>query len=76
MVDMVKYFLTFLAHESCGKCTPCRDGIRQMLHILQNITAGKGKKGDLELLELISTVQKKQHCVPWDKVPLTHCSAR
>ncbi len=59
IVDMVKYFLTFLAHESCGKCTPCRDGIRQMLHILNNITAGRGNKGDLELLELISTVQKK-----------------
>ena len=59
MVDMVKYFLTFLAHESCGKCTPCRDGIRHMLHILQNITEGKGNKGDLELLELIATVQKK-----------------
>lgn len=59
IVDMVKYFLTFLANESCGKCTPCRDGIRQMLNILNDITLGRGKKGDLELLELISRVQKK-----------------
>ncbi|MFC2070552.1 NADH-ubiquinone oxidoreductase-F iron-sulfur binding region domain-containing protein [Chloroflexota bacterium] len=58
MVDMVKYFLTFLYDESCGKCTPCREGIRQMLKILTNISEGNGKEGDIELLEAISEVQK------------------
>ena len=58
-MDMVKYFLNFLANESCGKCTPCRDGIRHMLKILDNITEGRGKKEDLALLKLIATVQKK-----------------
>ena len=59
IVDMVKYFLTFLANESCGKCTPCRDGLRHMLKILNNIIEGRGDKGDLKLLELLSKVQKK-----------------
>jgi len=58
IVDMVKYFMTFLSNESCGKCTPCREGLRQMLKILNNITEGRGKKGDLELLEMLSAVQK------------------
>jgi len=51
MVDVAKYFLNFLSGESCGKCTPCREGIRQMLKILTNISEGKGKEGDIELLE-------------------------
>lgn len=59
LVDMVKYFITFLSRESCGKCTPCRDGLRHMLTILHNITEGRGKKGDLELLEMLAKVQKK-----------------
>jgi len=59
MVDMVKYYLTFLARESCGKCTPCRDGIRHMLKILHKITEGRGKNDDTALLELLARVQKK-----------------
>jgi NADH-quinone oxidoreductase subunit F len=54
MVDVARYFLNLLNDESCGKCTPCREGIRQMLKILTNITKGKGKEGDIELLEEIS----------------------
>ncbi|MFC1925079.1 NADH-ubiquinone oxidoreductase-F iron-sulfur binding region domain-containing protein [Chloroflexota bacterium] len=54
---MIKYYLEFLYDESCGKCTPCRDGIRQMLRIVTRITEGKGKEGDFELLELLSEVQ-------------------
>jgi len=54
MVDVARYFLDFLSDESCGKCSPCREGIRQMLKILTNITEGKGKEGDIELLEEIS----------------------
>jgi NADP-reducing hydrogenase subunit HndC len=56
MVDVAKYFLSFLSDESCGKCVPCREGIRQMLKILTNISQGKGKEGDIELLEELSEV--------------------
>jgi len=56
MVDVSRYFLNFLIDESCGKCTPCREGIRQMLKILTNITKGKGKEGDIELLEELAEV--------------------
>ena len=54
MVDVARYFLDFLTDESCGKCVPCREGMRQMLKILTNITQGKGKEGDIELLEQLS----------------------
>ncbi len=56
MVDVARYFLDFLSNESCGKCVPCREGIRQMLKILTNISEGKGREGDIELLEEISEV--------------------
>ena len=56
MVDVTRYFLDFLSNESCGKCVPCREGIRQMLKILTNIGDGKGREGDIELLEEISEV--------------------
>ena len=56
MVDVTRYFLKFLSDESCGKCAPCREGIRQMLKILNNICDGKGKEGDIERLEEISEV--------------------
>ncbi len=56
MVDVARYFLEFLTDESCGKCVPCREGTRQMLTILTNITEGRGRSGDIELLEEISQV--------------------
>jgi NADP-reducing hydrogenase subunit HndC len=56
MVDVARYFLDFLTDESCGKCVPCREGIRQMLKILTNITQGKGTEGDLALLEELTEV--------------------
>jgi len=56
MVDVARYFLNFLTDESCGKCVPCREGIRQMLKILTNITKGKGREGDIELLEELAEV--------------------
>ncbi|NVM44691.1 MAG: SLBB domain-containing protein [Candidatus Lokiarchaeota archaeon] len=59
MVDIAKYFLNFLVDESCGKCVPCREGIRQMLNILNMICDGNGEEKDLELLEEISNVMKK-----------------
>ncbi|MFC1869080.1 NADH-quinone oxidoreductase subunit NuoF [Thermodesulfobacteriota bacterium] len=54
MVDVARYFLNFLTNESCGKCSPCREGIRQMLKILTNISEGKGREGDIDLLEELS----------------------
>jgi NADH-quinone oxidoreductase subunit F len=54
MVNVAKYFLGFLKSESCGKCTPCREGIAQMLAILERITAGEGEMEDLDTLETLS----------------------
>ncbi len=51
MVDMAHYFLTFTKDESCGKCTPCREGIPRMLEILTRIKEGKAEMEDLDLLE-------------------------
>ena len=56
MVDVARYFIDFLTDESCGKCVPCREGLRQMLKVLTNITEGKGKEGDIDLLEELSEV--------------------
>jgi NADH:ubiquinone oxidoreductase subunit F (NADH-binding) len=53
MVDVAKYFTNFLKDESCGKCTSCRDGTLRMYEILDRITKGEGKEGDIELLEEI-----------------------
>ena len=54
MVDIAKYFLTFLEGESCGKCIPCREGVKRMREILTDITEGRGSDGDIELLERLS----------------------
>ncbi|MCK4412493.1 MAG: 4Fe-4S binding protein [Candidatus Eisenbacteria sp.] len=54
MVDVARYFIHFLTDESCGKCLPCREGLRQMHKILSNITEGRGKESDIELLEELS----------------------
>lgn len=52
MVDVAKFFLNFTQSESCGKCTPCREGTKRMLEILTRITTeGQGREGDIELLE-------------------------
>ena len=51
MVDMARYFLNFTRDESCGKCNYCRIGNKRMLEILERITEGKGRDGDIELLE-------------------------
>jgi NADH-quinone oxidoreductase subunit F len=59
MVDVARYFIEFLTDESCGKCVPCREGLRQMLKILTNITRGQGKPGDIELLEALSETAKE-----------------
>jgi NADH:ubiquinone oxidoreductase subunit F (NADH-binding)/(2Fe-2S) ferredoxin/Pyruvate/2-oxoacid:ferredoxin oxidoreductase delta subunit len=58
MVDIARYFTNFLSQESCGKCIPCREGQRQMLRILNDICAGKGKTGDIETLEEIAETMR------------------
>ena len=58
MVDIAKFFLEFTVDESCGKCTPCRVGIRKMLDILTRITDGKGEDGDIEKLEELAMMVK------------------
>jgi NADH-quinone oxidoreductase subunit F len=56
MVDATRFFLDFLANESCGKCVPCREGIRQLLTILGGMCQGKGKAGDIETMQEIAEV--------------------
>jgi NADH-quinone oxidoreductase subunit F len=56
MVDTARYFMEFLSDESCGKCVPCREGIRQMLFILNRICKGEGREGDIECLEELGEV--------------------
>ena len=51
MVDIARFYLDFTVEESCGKCPPCRIGTRRMLEILNRITSGKGREGDIEKLE-------------------------
>jgi len=51
MVDVARYFLGFVTEESCGKCTPCREGTRHMHDIMERICAGEGREGDIETLE-------------------------
>jgi len=59
MVNIAKFFLEFTQNESCGKCTPCREGTKRMLEILTRITEGKGVEGDIEKLERLGMMIKK-----------------
>jgi NADH-quinone oxidoreductase subunit F len=54
MIDIARFFLNFTQKESCGKCTPCREGTKRMLEILTRITKGEGKEGDIETLERLA----------------------
>ncbi len=56
MVDVARYFINFLMYESCGKCVPCREGLKQMNKILVDICEGYGQEGDIELLQELSSV--------------------
>jgi NADH-quinone oxidoreductase subunit F len=63
MVDIARYFLDFLCDESCGKCVPCREGLKQMQHIIADITEGNASPQQLDLLkELAWTVQETSLC--------------
>jgi NAD-dependent dihydropyrimidine dehydrogenase PreA subunit len=56
IVNVARYFLSFTMEESCGKCTPCREGVSHMLGILDRITQGEADEKDLELLEELGTM--------------------
>jgi len=58
MVEVARYYTAFLSEESCGKCTPCREGLRHTLKILTDITEGHGQQGDIELLEKLGETIK------------------
>ena len=58
IVEVARFFMNFTQHESCGKCTPCREGTKQMLAILERIVRGEGKMEDLDTLEELGEVIK------------------
>lgn len=58
MVDIARYYTNFLCDESCGRCLSCRKGVQRMNEILTDISEGRGKEGDIELLEELATVVK------------------
>ena len=63
MVDVARYFLNFLTEESCGKCVPCRMGVKRMHEILSGICQGKGEPGDVERLEeLCNSIKESALC--------------
>ncbi len=63
MVDVAKFFIRFMQDESCGKCTPCREGTNRLLEILTRITSGEGEMDDLWKLERLGhTIQRSSLC--------------
>jgi len=54
MVDVARYFIAFLTEESCGKCTPCREGLKQMLAMYDAFIEGRGREGDIEKIETLA----------------------
>ncbi|MGB9578012.1 MAG: NADH-quinone oxidoreductase subunit NuoF, partial [Halothiobacillaceae bacterium] len=56
MVDVAKFYLAFTVDESCGKCTPCREGTKQMYRIMERITDGRGTPGDIDQLKSLGRV--------------------
>ncbi len=59
MVDMARFFMEFIQEESCGKCTPCREGTRRLLQLLEKICDGRGEPSDIETMENLSQVIKE-----------------
>jgi NADH-quinone oxidoreductase subunit F len=70
MVEVARYYVNFLAEESCGKCTPCREGLRQMLRILTDICEGRGALEDIDLLmRLGKTLKSASLCALGQSAP-------
>ncbi len=59
MVGLAKFFIEFTQDESCGKCTPCREGTKRMYEILTRITEGNGREGDIERLQRLGEMIKR-----------------
>ena len=71
MVEVARFFMSFTQRESCGKCTPCREGTKRMLEILERIVSGQGKLEDLDTLEELATmVQTMALCGLGKSAPL------
>jgi NADH-quinone oxidoreductase subunit F/NAD(P)H dehydrogenase (quinone)/NADP-reducing hydrogenase subunit HndC len=63
MVDMARFFMDFVQDESCGKCTPCREGTRRLLQLLEKLCEGRGEPGDIEIMEALSgTIKETALC--------------
>ncbi|MDR1248955.1 MAG: NADH-quinone oxidoreductase subunit NuoF [Treponema sp.] len=63
MVEIARFFMNFTQNESCGKCVPCREGTKRMLSILERLSSGQGREGDIEmLLELADTISATALC--------------
>ena len=63
MVDMARFFMDFVQDESCGKCTPCREGTRRLLQLLEKLCEGRGEPGDIEIMEELSgTIKETAIC--------------
>ena len=62
MVDTARYYIDFLTEESCGKCSPCREGLKRMREILNEICSGSSRPGDIEILEEIAGMVGKALC--------------
>ena len=69
MVDMARFFMNFTQEESCGKCVHCRIGTKRMLEILDRIVEGKGREGDIELLEELGQGIIDGSLCDWAKAP-------
>ena len=59
MVNLAYYFIKFLSDESCGKCVPCREGLRQLMYIYERIMEGRGRVEDFKLLEDLAIILEK-----------------
>ena len=70
MVDMARYFVNFLSDESCGKCVPCREGLKQARKILTDIISGKGKEGDIDKLRQIADASSASASVSYTHLTL------
>ena len=76
MVDAARFYVRFLAHESCGQCVPCREGLRQMQRILDRMVKGEGREGDIEtLLELCDLLEDASLCALGGSAPFPVRSA-
>ena len=71
MVEVARYYIEFLCDESCGKCTPCREGLRHLLTILTDICEGRGQEGDIELMEKICHTMQDASLCSLDALPVS-----